>query len=148
MNKPSIETGDWVVVCDGRKALILENVGDAKFPNLRTRETHEHPDRPTHEQGTSQPGRAFQSMGHGRSAVSQTDWHDEAERTFLRNLAARLNSAVASGQARAVTMIAAPRALGMIRPNYSTGLRAAIVQEVHKDLVKTPIAEIERMLVG
>ena len=147
MNK-SIEKGDWVVVCDGRKALILENAGDAKFPNLRTRETHEHPDLSTHEQGTSPPGRSFQSMGHGRSAVSQTDWHDEAERTFLHDLAARLNSAVASGQTKAVTMIAAPRALGMIRHNYSPALRAAIVQEIHKDLVKTPVYEIERMLVG
>ena len=35
MNKIKIKTGDWVVVCDGRKALI--NVGDHAFPVLHTR---------------------------------------------------------------------------------------------------------------
>jgi hypothetical protein len=33
-----IEHGDWVVVCDGRKALILTNMGDHMAPNLRTPE--------------------------------------------------------------------------------------------------------------
>ena len=146
MNKTTIGKGDWVVVCDGRKALILENVGDAKFPNLRKKETFDHPDMSTHEQGVSPPGRAFQSMGPGRSAVSQTDWHDEAERAFLKTLAERLNSAVAAGQTKAVTMIASPRALGMIRPAYSPALRDAMVQEIHKDLVKMPIHEIEHSL--
>ena len=37
MTKMKIGTGDWIVVCDGRKALILENLGDRMFPNLRTR---------------------------------------------------------------------------------------------------------------
>ncbi len=46
-----IKSGEWVVVCDGRKALILENEGDAKFPNLRTRETHEHDDTKTSDHG-------------------------------------------------------------------------------------------------
>ena len=31
-----IRHGEWVVVCDGAKALILENAGDTKFPNLKT----------------------------------------------------------------------------------------------------------------
>ena len=29
MDKINIKSGDWVVVCDGRKAIILENIGDA-----------------------------------------------------------------------------------------------------------------------
>ena len=96
-----------VEVCDGRKALILENVGNKKSPNLRAKEVHDHPDSSTHEQGTSPLGRSFQSIGHGRSAVSQTDWHDEAERTFLRTFAERLNSAVEAGETKAITMVAA-----------------------------------------
>ena len=43
MTKIKIDTGDWIVVCDGRKALILENRGDRMFPNLHTREVHEQP---------------------------------------------------------------------------------------------------------
>ena len=31
MKKLKVKTGDWIVVCDGRKALILENVADHAF---------------------------------------------------------------------------------------------------------------------
>lgn len=50
MNEVEVKSGDWVVVCDGRKALILENVGDQAFPILHTREVREHADLPTGEQ--------------------------------------------------------------------------------------------------
>ncbi len=36
-----IDTGEWVVVCDGAKALVLENAGDAQHLNLKTREVYE-----------------------------------------------------------------------------------------------------------
>ena len=148
MNKIKIGAGDWIVVCDGRKAIILENVGDATFPNLRTKETYEHRNPSTSEQGSAPPGRSHQSMGHARSAVTQTDWHDEAERSFLDTLADRLNRAVAGGETKRLTMIAAPRALGMIRQAYSPALSRAIDRELEKDLVKMPIHEIERHLVA
>ena len=57
MNKIKIGTGDWIVVCDGRKALILENRGDRMFPNLHTREVREQPDPSTHALGSDAPGR-------------------------------------------------------------------------------------------
>jgi protein required for attachment to host cells len=111
VSKNEITADEWVVVCDGRKALILENKGDAKFPNLRAKESYEHPDLPTHQQGTSPPGRSHQSVGPARSAVSQTDWHDQAERAFLTSLAVRLDKAVATGETKAIAVIAPPRAL-------------------------------------
>ena len=43
MDKMRIDKGDWLIVCDGRKALILENLGDEMFPNLHTREVHSSP---------------------------------------------------------------------------------------------------------
>ena len=82
MNKIKIGTGDWIVVCDGRKALILENRGDRVFPDLHTREVHEEPDLSTHAQGSDAPGRVHHSTGSARSSIEQTDWHDESERTF------------------------------------------------------------------
>jgi protein required for attachment to host cells len=148
MDKLTIGKGHWVVVCDGRKALILENVGDEKFPNLRSREAFDHPDASTRDQGASPPGRSFQSVGNRRSAVAQTDWHDEAERGFLKKLAEHLHSAVEAGATRAITMVAPPRALGMIRPAYSAALRHAISREIDKDLVKQPVYEIERAILS
>ena len=84
MHKLKIRQGDWVVVCDGKKALVLENAGDEKFLNLRAREVHEHPDPKTHELGTDAPGRAFSSVGTERSAMEQTVWHEQEEDRFLR----------------------------------------------------------------
>ena len=147
MEKCKIEHGTWIVVCDGRKALILENAGDTKVPNFRMRETHEHADEPTHALGTAPPGRTFQSMGYRRGAVTQTDWHDQAERSFLHALAKRLDTALAEGRVRKLIMVASPRALGMIRETYSAALRHAINREIAKDLVKSPIHEIEQAIV-
>jgi protein required for attachment to host cells len=148
MNKMKIGTGDWIVVCDGRKALILENLGDHMFPNLHTKEVHEQPDLSTSAQGSDSPGRVHQSMGSARSSIEQTDWHDESERAFLKTLADRLNVAVTSGETTALTMVASPRALGMIRADYSAAVRKAIHGEVHKDLVKMPVHEIEKQLLA
>ena len=85
MSKLKIRQGDWVIVCDGRKALVLENAGDEKFLNLKTREVFDHPDQKTSELGTDAPGRSFSSVGHGRSAVEQTDWHTQEEERFLQD---------------------------------------------------------------
>ena len=148
MDKLKIGKGDWLVVCDGRKALILENLGDRMFPNLHTKEVREHQDLPTREQGTDGPGRVQHSTSGARSAMEQTDWHDEAERAFLRELADRLNAAVTSGETTALTMVASPRALGMIRGDYSPAVRKALQAEVGKDLVKMPVYEIEKQLLA
>ena len=143
-----IHQGEWVVVCDGAKALVLENIGDAKFPNLKAVEVFEQKDLATHELGADAPGRTHNSVGHARSTVEQTDWHDQAERTFLVHLVKHLDSAVAAGKPKSLIMVAPPRALGMIRPVYSHALRAAVRVEVDKDFVKLPIHQIEKHLTG
>jgi protein required for attachment to host cells len=143
-----IDKGDWVVVCDGAKALVLENVGDDKFLTLKTIEVFEQKDLPTHELGVDVPGRAFNSVGNIRSAVGQTDWHDQRERQFLTQLAQRLDAAIAAGKTKSVIMVAPPRALGMLRPVSSNALKSAVRAELDKDLVKHPMLEIEKHLTG
>ena len=98
MQKLKIRQGDWVIVCDGKKALILENVGDEKFPNLKTRKVQEHADPKTSDLGTDAPGRSFSSVGSGRSAVEQTDWHKQEEDRFLQKLVSQLDHAVNAGE--------------------------------------------------
>jgi protein required for attachment to host cells len=148
MQKIKIGQGDWVVVCDGKKALILENVGDWKFPNLQTREVFEQKNPPTHEQGTDAPGRSIQSVGTARSAMEQTDWHEKAEKDFLQDLAGRLDAAIGAGDMSSLIMVAPPRALGIIRQAYSAPVRGALRGEVDKDFVKMPVHEIEQHLTG
>ena len=146
MDRINVKSGEWVVVCDGRKALVLENIGDAKYPNLHTREVHEHSETRTSEQGTDRPGKTHPSEGTARSAMEQTDWHDQSERAFLTALASRLHVALTKGETKSLIMIASPRALGMIREVYSSAVRSAIRAEVAKDLVKLPVHEIENQL--
>jgi len=146
MSKLKIRQGEWVVVCDGAKALVLENIGDEVFPNLKTREVYEHKAAKTHEQGSDAPGRAIQSVGARRSAMEQTDWHEQEEHKFLTDLAGRLDAAVTAGDAKAITIVAPPRALGVLRQAYSPRLRDALRAEIDKDLVKMPVHEIEKRL--
>jgi protein required for attachment to host cells len=146
MSELSIHRDEWVVVCDGAKALVLHNVGDAMFPNLKTVAVYEQKDLATHELGADRPGRTHSSAGSGSSSVTQTDWHDQAERAFLMDLVKHLDAALAAGKVKSIIMVASPRALGMIRPAYSHTLRAAVRAEVHKDLVKMPVHEIEKHL--
>jgi protein required for attachment to host cells len=148
MAKLKIDENDWVVVCDGKKALLLENTGDAVFPNLKTKEVYEHKDLKTREQGSDAPGRAFNSVGAMRSAMEQTDWQDQSERSFLEDLAGRLDAAVTSGEAKAVIVVAPPRALGVLRQAYSPHLRQALRAEIDKDFVRMPVHEIEKHLCG
>jgi protein required for attachment to host cells len=146
MQKFKIRQGDWIIVCDGKKALVLENIGDDKFLNLRTREVYGHPDPKTHELGTDAPGRALNTLGTQRSAMEQTDWHTQEEDKFLRKLADRLDAAVNAGQAKSLILVAPPRALGVLRQTYSHTLRAAVRAEIDKDFVKLPVHEIEKHL--
>ena len=144
--KVKIDQGEWVVVCDGSKALILENAGDAKFPNLQMREVFEQKVPPTSELGTDAPGRSHSSVGHGRSAVEQTDYHTQQEEEFLRSIMSKLDAALQAGEVKSLILVAPPRALGVIRQSYTPRLKAALREEVQKDYVNLPVYEIEKHL--
>lgn len=138
--------GGWIVVCDGAKALVLENNGDKAYPDLRTREVFAQDNPSTAEQGTDRPGRAHSPTGPGHSAVGQTDWHDQAEAKFLKDLAAKIHLAVHGGQTKELVIVAPPRALGMIRQNNTPAIKEALREEIDKDLVKMPLDQIEKNL--
>ena len=87
-------------------------------------------------------------MGPARSAVGQTDWHDEAEHTFLKGIAKRINDAVVRGEAKGLVLIAPPRALGMLRPALSTAAGRLVRHQIDRDLVALPVGEIEKRLFG
>lgn len=146
MSKIKANHGDWVVVCDGRKALILVNAGDEVFPNLQTTEIRDHTDAPTSQLGTDRPGRVYSSFSKARSGVEQTDWHDEAERSFLHSLAKRLDHAIGGNETKSIILVAPPRALGMLREAFSAPSRRAIRHEVAHDFVKLSTGEIEKRL--
>lgn len=146
MGALKMNAGDWVAVCDGRKALILENAGTRACPKLQTKETRGQEAPRTAEMGAERPGRVQESATASRSAVAQTDWHEIAEREFLAGFARRLDQAVAAGETEALVVVAAPRALGVLREVFSPSVRKAIAAEISKDYVNMPVAEIEKRL--
>jgi len=148
MAELKIDNGTWVVVCDGAKALVLENAGNRMTPNLTTKEVYEQSDARTRDLGSDKPGRAFGSVGNMRSSVEQTDWHDLEEQKFLAKLAARLDKAVQAGETRSLIVVAPARAIGVLRREYSPRVRQALKAEVEKDYVKMPVDEIVRHLVA
>jgi protein required for attachment to host cells len=141
-----ISQGTWVVICDGAKALVLENTADGPYPVLRTQEIFKQPHEPDRELGTDKPGRAHRAEGVGASAVEETDWHQQAEEEFLKGVAAKLDTLVQDKGIKRLVLVAPPRALGVLRTCLGEHSQAALVVELAKDLTNFPVDQIERYL--
>jgi protein required for attachment to host cells len=148
MTKIHIPHDAIVFVGDGCKALFLRNDGDEKFPNLRTERVFLDHNPPTHEQGSDKPGRSFSSVGHGRSAVEQTDWHDLEQHRFTRVVAEALEKLMRERHVKALVIAAPPRTLADLRQALHKDVKAGIIAEVDKDFTGQPVYEIEKHLAG
>jgi protein required for attachment to host cells len=149
MNKLAIPHNALVFVGDGHKALFLRNIGDEKFPNLKTERVVVEDNLPTHEQGTDRPGRGFKGAGtNRRSSMEATDWHDLGEHRFARRVATSIEQLVRTHNVKALVIVAPPRTLADLRHAFHDDVKGRILAEIDKDLTKLPIAEIERHLVG
>jgi protein required for attachment to host cells len=147
MTKIAMPPKVWVVVGDGRKALVLRNEGDAAFPNLRKVDVFKDLDNPATSQiGSDRPGSTTQHSTGRHGGVEQTDWHDVAEHRFAHHVAEMLETHRRQGDFSALIVVAPPRTLADLRQSFSAALSAKIVGEVNKDLTKHPIHEIERLL--
>ncbi|MBK2451821.1 host attachment protein, partial [Escherichia coli] len=74
-----IPNDTFIVVADGRKMLFFRNDGDAQHPNLVVERKREQDNPSDGDQGTDRPGRSFSSVGPGRSAYEETDFHQLEE---------------------------------------------------------------------
>lgn len=147
MEKIQIPHNAFVFVGDGRKALFLRNEGDEKFPNLKTEQVFNDGDNPaTHDQGTDRPGRTMGGVGTRSSSVEQTDWHELEEQKFARDVAAVLEKVVRERKVKALVIVAPPRTLSELRQAFHADVKKIIIAELHKDLTKQPLHEIEKHL--
>jgi protein required for attachment to host cells len=146
MTKIRIPHDTIVFVGDGRKALFLRNHGDDEFLDLKTERVFLDHNPPTHEQGTDRPGRGHSSVGPGRSAVEQTDWHDLEQHRFARTVAAALETFVRERDVKSLIIVAPPRTLADLRRAFHEGIKSRIVAEIDKDLTNQPIDAIEQHL--
>jgi protein required for attachment to host cells len=146
MTEIKIPWESWVVVCDGAKALIMQNAGDNQSMNLQVQETLSQPSAADRDIGAGKPGRSHQANGMSGSAVEETSWHEQAEEDFLKRVAIKLDELVRDKNAKRIVLVAPPKALGRIRPSLRADTQAAITAEVAKDLTNFPVDQIERHL--
>ncbi|MBB3394176.1 MULTISPECIES: host attachment family protein [unclassified Rhizobium] len=146
MDKIRIRSKDWILVCDGSKALFLRNDGDAQDLNLVEVRTLINEGVPTHELGADRPGKVHASADGVRSAVEAPDLHERQEEEFLANAAGETEADIRRGATQRLLLIAPPRALGFLRQHLGTATQAALVAEIAKDYTKMPVREIEARL--
>jgi protein required for attachment to host cells len=149
MNTVKLPHKAWILVGDGRKALVLRNEGDETFPNLQTTTVFKDlPNPATSELGTDRPGRAVEHLTGRRSGMEATDWHEIAEQRFAQSVASTLCARDDAGDISALIVVAPPKTLAELRDSFSESLKRKIVAEVNKDLTRHPVHEIERLLTG
>ncbi|GGL57635.1 host attachment family protein [Wenxinia marina] len=142
----NIRNGDWVVVADGEKALILENRTDGEDPFLEVirKEHEENP--PDREQKTDRPGRGHDTGPNQRSGMDEADFHELQKERFADDLADILYRYAHRGRFDRMVLVAGPQVLGNIRPALHKEVSDRIVGEVHKVLTNHPVREIEKIV--
>jgi protein required for attachment to host cells len=140
-----------ILVCDGRKALMLRNDGPAGSPQLIVEREIHAPTASSHSRdlGADRPGRSAQRQGDHmgpRSAVEEVNFHSAEEEKFVRDVLADFTAHCDRNSVREIVLIAPPRALGVLRKAGGKDLFERVVGEIDKDLTRHPIEEIARAL--
>jgi protein required for attachment to host cells len=137
-----IESGTWVLVLDGAKALILENQGDARAPNLRLVRKDENDAKDSRGESTTGPSHA----GEEPKRPDAHEFHATTESGFAEEMAAWLYKAAHRGRFERLVLVAPPKALGALRAKLHKEVAAKVVGEIPKTLTSHPVDQIERAL--
>lgn len=143
LREDRLHTGDWAVVADGEKALVLENVGDSSLLQFSVVQTRTQDNPATRDQGTDKPGRAHDGGVQQMSAMDDTDWHRLAKDRFADDLADMLYRHAHAGDFKRLALIAAPQVLGEVRKKLHAEVRARLIAEVPETLTNHPVDKIE-----
>ncbi|MEP7241242.1 MAG: host attachment protein [Devosia sp.] len=140
----------WIVVADGDQAKIYEHDGPGKglrpLKDMALAQDH----LKARDIMADKPGRSMSSAGLGaRSAVDyKSDPVDMRERRFVEHLAQVLDEKHHNGAFERLVIIAAPAALGDLRPALSERVRQTVIAELPKDLTNLPLPKLAEHLDG
>ena len=137
-----------VLVADGTKVLFLRNHGDQNQIDLRTESHDAREDRKDREIKTDAPGTMKQSMGYGRPAMEETDFHQQEEDRWVKDAADELKKRALRNDFDALAVIAPPKALGVLKKCLHKEVQKRIVLTINKEMTDRPIPDIEELLVG
>jgi protein required for attachment to host cells len=139
-------TSNWVVVADNAVARIYEQHDGAELRTIREF-SNEAAHARTRELGSDRPGRRVDSFGHRHALGSERD--DPKKRALsaeMREVARYLDQAHSDGRFAELTLVAAPRVLGVLRDALSPACRAVVRRVVIKDLIHSTHAELQAHL--
>ena len=134
-----------VIAVDGSRMALFKNVGEAFAPVLELIEEHKNPSMLTSELGTGKPGRTFQSSSSRRATHELTDLQQQEEDRFVTGVAQRIAKIAAETKA-GIVLVAAPRALGVIRKHLNTETSAQLLAEIPKAFGPDEAESLAKML--
>ncbi len=134
-----------VIAIDGSRMAMFKNIGEAFAPVLELIEEHKNPSLRTSELGTDKPGRSFQSKSPRRGAHEQVDLQQQEEDRFVIEMTQRIEQ-IMSGSDAAVILVAAPRALGVVRKHLGPKTSARLLAEIPKDFGPEDTEPLAKML--
>lgn len=136
-----LENGTWVLVLDGTKALILENVTDGQDPNLRVvrKEENDAPD--SRGEATTSP----EPTGDARKPTADDYWQIEEAR-FAEQMADWLYKAAHRNRFGQLVLVAPPKVLGTLRQSLHKEVAGRVVAEIPKNLTGHRVDQIERIV--
>jgi protein required for attachment to host cells len=136
----------WILVADGERARIFENDGSDRTLQRAIGADLVDPNPPTHVQGADRPGRVHASVGPGRSAMGDTDWHQYEKQVFAREIAHRLDDARKHNAFDRLIVVAPPRVLGDLRQSMDDSTAKLVAVEIDKDLTHDAPHQLEARL--
>lgn len=134
-----------VIAVDGSRMTMFKNKGEAFAPELELIEEHKNPSLRTSDLGTDKPGRSFQSKSPRRGSHEQTDLQQQEEDRFVSEMAKRIEQMM-SGSKDSIILVAAPRALGVIRKHLGPETIARLQAEIPKDFGPDAAEPLANML--
>ena len=126
-----------VVLADGTRCVIMRNTGQAFEPKL------ERVSELDLELTNFSAGVRHQDPVGQRNGSTDLD-----ELAHGAAIAEWLNKTTLNGEAEPLVIAADPKTLGQIRQHYGQQVQKRIAGELAKDLINSPIADIERALVN
>lgn len=136
----------FIVACSGAEARIF--MSERRFGNWNQLEHLANPGATLRDQdrNTDRPGRAFDSFGRGRHAMSpEESARDHELQTFAGDITQYLSKAHAAGQFRQLVLVAEPTFLGFLRRKLSPSLRRALSFEVPKNPVDFNVERLQSL---
>lgn len=137
-----------VLVADGTKVLFLRNHGDSNQIDLRTESHDARQDRKDREIKTDAPGMTKQSMGYGRPAMDEPDFHQQEKDRWAKDAADELKRRALRNDFETLAIVAPPRTLAILRKQFHKEVERRIALTVNKEMTDRPIPDIEELLVG